>query len=178
MSIRCNDSRDYDDWNWLGVATPPSTGPASMEDFNSSGLFLWAFDNTDALMFPGLQLPHGYKEGSVLTPHIHWCPNTTATYTGTWTLEIIDYLTVATGTAPQAKTTLTQSFNSSMTALQIQSADFSATLTGTNRKISSLATAKLSLSLSAGTRCWLWGLDSHFLRDSLGSDAITSKSAI
>jgi hypothetical protein len=166
---------DYDDWTWLAISTPPSTSPASMADMNSTGIYCWEFTNGKALMFPGLQLPHGYKEGTNLIPHIHWAPSTSATYTGTWTLDYVDWLSVTTGTALGAKQTVTVAFNSSMTAFQVQSADFSATMTGTNRKISSLAAAKLSLSLSAGSSCFLVGLDAHFQKDRLGSTAATTK---
>ncbi len=178
MSLRVNDSRDYDDWNLIGFVQTAGSSDAAFSDINGTTVKGWTFTNGKELFFPGAQLPHSYKEGSVLTPHIHWCPTTTATYTGTWTLEYIEWLAVTNGTALSAKTTLTAAFNSAMTAFQIQSADFSATMTGTNRKVSSIAHFRLSLALSAGTSCVLAGLDAHILKDSLGSDLITSKTAI
>jgi hypothetical protein len=178
MSLRVNDSRDYDDWPLIGFVQTAGSSDAAFSSLNGTAIKVWTFTNGKELFFPGAQITHGYKEGSVLTPHIHWCPTTTATYTGTWTLEYSEWLSVATGTSLSGVTTLTAAFNSAMTAFQMQSQDFSSTMTGTNRKISCINQFRLSLSLSAGTSCVLAGLDAHFLRDSLGSDAITSKSAI
>jgi hypothetical protein len=178
MTIRVNDSRDYDDWNLIGFARPTGASDPVFSDINGSGIYNWVFTNGKELHVPGAQLPHAYKEGSVLVPHIHWCPTTTATYTGTWTLTMIDWLTVANGTALNGVTTVTAAFNAAMTAHQIQSQDFSATITGTNRKVSSIAMFKLSLALSAGAGCVLAGLDCHILKDSIGSDAINTKSTV
>lgn len=166
---------DYDDWRWTGSAAAPPSGPAALADVNATGIYAWEFTNGEALFFPDQQLPHDYKEGTDVIPHIHWMPSTTATYTGTWTLEVIDFLSAAPGAALQAKTTLTAAFNASMTAFQMQTANFSATLTGTNRLISSILHARLSLSLSAGTSCFLNGLEAHYQKDRLGSVQATSK---
>jgi len=57
----------------------------------------------------------------------------------------------------------------------MQSADFSAVITGANRKISSIICAKLTLTLTAGTSCFLAGLDAHYQMDRLGSRQITTK---
>jgi len=166
---------DYDDWRWTGSAAAPPSSPAALAEVNATGIYAWEFTNGEALFFPDQQLPHDYKEGTDLIPHLHWMPSTTATYTGTWTLEVIYHLSVATGTALSAKETTTIAFNSAMTAFQMQSANFSATLTGTNRKISSILHARLSLALSAGASCFLNGLDAHYLKDRLGSTAATAK---
>lgn len=175
MTIRLNDSRDYDDWNMIGFARPIGSSDPSFSNINSSGIYGWVFTNGKELHFPGVQLPHSYKEGSSLIPHIHWAPTTTATYTGTWTLDMIDWLSVQSGAALNSVTTVTAAFNSSVTAHQIQSQDFSAAFTGTNRKVSSIGLFRLSLSLSAGTSCVLAGLDCHILKDSIGSISANTK---
>lgn len=167
---------DYDDWEMIAAASisiPATT--ASIDEINGQGIYSWSFTNGEILGFLPRQIPHSYKEGTDLIPHIHWCPTTSATYTGTWTLEIIDWLSVVSGAALQSKLTVTQSFNSAMTAWQCQSGNFSANLTGTNRLISSIAAAKLTLALTAGTRCHLLGLDFHHLKDRVGSTGATSK---
>lgn len=167
---------DYDDWEWVGAASisiPATT--ASLDELNSTGVYSWSFTNGEILGFTPTQIRHSYKEGTVVVPHIHWCPTTSATYTGTWTLVIVDWLSTVTGSAIQSATTLTAAFDASMTAWQMQSQDFNTTLTGTNRKISSIAAFKLSLALTAGTRCHLLGLDAHFQKDRLGSALVTSK---
>lgn len=166
---------DYDDWRWTASAASPPSSPADLRAVNGTSVLAWTFTNGEALNFPDQQIPHDYLEGSDIVTHLHWCPTTTATYTGTWTLEIVDWLSVATGSAIQAIKTTTIAFNSAMTAWQCQTADFSAVLSGTNRKISSCLHARLSLALSAGTSCQLIGLDGHYLKDRLGSTQIATK---
>ncbi len=167
----------YDDWRWSGTPVNPPGGatPATLAQIGATGAYAYFFDNGDVMCFPDQQIPHNYKEGTAIVPHIHWVPSTTATYTGTWTLVIVDWVSVATGTAKSATTTVTAAFNSAMTADQVQSIDFSANLSGTGRKISSCATFTLSLALTAGTSCYLLGLDGHYEVDSLGSTQITAK---
>jgi len=175
MTLRVNDSRDYDDWNLVGFARAIGGTDPAFSNINASGIYGWVFTNGKELHFPGAQLPHSYKQGSDLIPHIHWAPTTTGTYTGTWTLTIIDWLDAASGTALSSVTTVTAAFNAAMTAHQIQSQNFSAVIAGLNRKVSSRAMFRLSLALSVGTGCILGGLDCHILKDSLGSDAALTK---
>jgi hypothetical protein len=167
---------DWDDWRWAGNAVNPpgAPSPAVLTEI-ATGEWAWLFTNNNTMAFPDQQIPHDYAEGTDIVPHIHWTPTTTATYTGTWTAVITDWLSAANGSAKQAQTTITAAFNAAMTAGQMQSQDFSANLTGTNRKISSMATITLSLALSAGTGCALRGFDGHYRKDRLGSVQITSK---
>jgi hypothetical protein len=167
---------DYDDWRWGGTGVNPPGAPAAANLTEvQADEWLYVFTNNSVMAFPDQQLPHDYAEGTDLVPHIHWCPTTSATYTGTWTLLVTSWLGVATGSARQAKQTTTVAFNTAMTAGQMQSADFSSVLTGVNRTISSCLTATLKLALSAGSGCALLGLDAHYQKDRLGSAKITSK---
>jgi hypothetical protein len=160
---------DWDDWRWGGRGQGPGATLPPFDDLNTSGIYCYQFENGDILHFPELQLPHDYLEGSDLVPHIHWCPTTTETYTGTWTLDLVGWLDVATGTAIGTVLSVTAAFNTALTAFQMQTQAFSAVIPGLNRKISSILHAKLSLSLSAGTRCALAGIDAHYQKDRLGS---------
>jgi hypothetical protein len=136
---------------------------------------VWEFANAKILHSDGNQLPHDYEEGSDIIPHLHWAPSTTATYTGTWTMRYIDYLTVGNGAALQAQKTITITFNSAMTALQMQTADFSAVIAGAGRGISSIIHCSLELTLTAGTSCFLNGWDGHYKKNTLGSRTATAK---
>lgn len=167
-------SGDYKDWSWVGNAAPNPTNPATFADYNSTGIYAWKFINGESLQFPSNQINHDYKEGTNLVPHIHWAPSTSATYTGTWVLDIVDYPSVATGTA-STTVSMSANFNSAMTAYQMQSQDFSSTLSGTNRKVSSIIHAKLRLVLSSGTSCFVNGLDAHYLADRIGSTSKNTK---
>ena len=166
---------DFDDWRWVGVAKATSPTNPARTLINGYSMEVWEFTNGKTLHSDGNQMPHDYKEGTEIVPHLHWSPSTTETYTGTWTMKWCEYLTVANGTALSSEYTATVAFNSAMTAFQMQSADFSANMVGTNRKISSIAHMSLTLALSAGTSCFLHGWDGHYIKDRLGSKQITAK---
>lgn len=167
---------DYDDWRWAGSGVnPPGVPVAAVLTEVQTDEWHWVFANNSTMAFPDQQIPHDYKEGSDITPHIHWMPTTTATYTGTWTMVFTSWLTSGSGVARQGALTRTVSFSASMTAGVSMAQDFNAVLTGTNRGISSLATITLKLALSAGAGCALLGFDGHYLKDRLGSRQITAK---
>jgi hypothetical protein len=168
---------DYNDWRWggAGINPPGGTAAATLTQIGTTGCYAFGFSNNTSMVFHDLQLPHDYAEGTDLIPHIHWFPSTTATYAGTWTLTYVNWLSIATGAAIQAAASVTVAFNSAMTANEMQTADFSANITGTNRKISSVLTATLSLSLTSGTLCFLGGIDAHYQVNSLGSRTVSAK---
>ena len=63
----------------LAALVPAVAGPdlvQFMEDGDSStGVFAYAFDKTtEEQVYLTVQLPHGYKLGSTIYPHIHWSP--------------------------------------------------------------------------------------------------------
>jgi hypothetical protein len=166
----------YDDWRWAGsgVNPPGAASPATLSEI-ATNQWGWVFVNNNVMIFPDQQIPHDYAEGTEIVPHIHFASTTSATYTGTWTLVITDWLSVADGSARQAQQTVTAAFNKAMTAHQAQLLNFSANMPGAGRLISSCATFYLSLALSAGTSLYLLGLDGHYQKDALGSRQITSK---
>jgi len=166
----------WNDWRWAGAGVnPPGVpSPAVLTEI-ATDWWSWLFTNNNVLAFHDLQIPHDYAEGTDIIPHIHWCPTTTATYTGTWTLTINSWLLAANGEPRETPLVVTQAFNAAMTQYQMQSADFSANLLGAGRKISSMATATLSLSLSAGAGCALLGLDGHYQVDGHGSREVLAK---
>ena len=62
---------------------------------DAPGVFELAFDkDTDEEVFFSVQVPHDWKLGSDLRPHIHWSPSTTGGGSVTWKLE---YTIAATG---------------------------------------------------------------------------------
>ncbi len=166
---------DYDDFRWVGQGKATGPNNPARTGINGTGIEVWEFTTGKILHSDSNQLPHDYKEGTDIIPHLHWCPSTTGTYTGTWTMRYVDYLDAANGTALLAQKTITISFNAAMTAFQMQSADFSAVIAGAGRKISSMIHANLELTLTAGTSCFLNGWDGHYQKDRLGSVQPTSK---
>lgn len=166
---------DWDDWLWVGTARSVGASPAVLSAMNGTVVYNWEFTNGKELFFNTEELTHAYKEGTDLTPHIHWCPSTSGPYTGTWTLSYLLYPSVATGTALGAIQTTTVAFNGTMTAYQMQTQDFGAVITGTNVKVSAILHAKLTLTLSIGTSCFLNSIGAHHQKNSIGSSGITTK---
>ncbi|KKN79015.1 hypothetical protein LCGC14_0344910 [marine sediment metagenome] len=67
-------------------------GPAGAPDFaqfrddgsGSTGVFAYWFDpNTEQQVYLVIQMPHSWKEGSNITPHVHWVSADTAVGAGT-----------------------------------------------------------------------------------------------
>jgi len=168
------DPAHWEDWQWGGRGRNGGTAP-TFASIGSTGIYADHFSSGDEKHFPELQVPHDYVEGTDLITHLHWMPSTTATYTGTWTLDVVYWLSVATGTPMSAVATSTIDFNGAMNARDMQSADFSTVLTGLDRKISSIVFARLSLSLSSGASCILGGIDAHRQSDKPGSRNINTK---
>jgi hypothetical protein len=71
---------------------PPSIVKFKDDGAGSTGSYLYAFDETkEQEVFFTIQLPHSYKEGSTIYPHVHFCLPTTpinpATQYVEWGLE-------------------------------------------------------------------------------------------
>jgi len=78
---------------WDDVRVPLSTAKRignSDPDWEvfKNGVYALAFDaSTDQEVMFSVQMPHGWKLGSSLNPHVHWAPSTTDTGSVTWKLE-------------------------------------------------------------------------------------------
>lgn len=87
----------YSVWDDLRMpATALKTGQINDPDFaqvrdngsGSTGVFAWRFDDSqEEELFFAVQLPHKYKLGSNLKPHIHWMPLSTDTGDVVWGIE-------------------------------------------------------------------------------------------
>lgn len=68
----------------------------------SQGVFLWFFDAaTEEELYFAVQMPHDYRFGTNLHPHVHWTPSTTRTGTVSWGLEYT--ISNITGTFPNTR---------------------------------------------------------------------------
>lgn len=70
--------------------TQAQLGPANNPGFDvfQSAVRAYHFDpDADEELFFNVQIPHGYKYGTDLEPHIHWTPTTTNTAAVRWCLE-------------------------------------------------------------------------------------------
>lgn len=77
-------------WDDLRVVLDNGSSAAQMGYLNgSSGPQIWYFRNNqdvEAMSFT-VQLPHSWKEGTTIYPHIHWLPRTTTTGNVEWNFE-------------------------------------------------------------------------------------------
>lgn len=171
----------WDDWRWAGQAVNPpgAVAAATFAEIGSTGCYAYRFGDNDAMAFHDLQIPHRYVEGTDISPHIHWIPETTGTVDLTWTMTYVDWSN-ATGASMNGPTTTTATYSSgasSVTANDITLTSFANDISGTGRTVSSCMHATLTLTVNGGTvsEFFLCGFDGHFLCNSLGSDAIGVK---
>ena len=167
-------------WDDLDFAVTIRTGggenPPVWTPISTTGCYGWAFETGDTAHFQR-QIPHAFKVGQTgWSPHVHWMPTTTATYTGTWTLTLTGHVTSTDPASAPLITTVTRtgSFSVAATAWQGHLTELNNGTPGTEIDgsawgISTILFAKLVLTLSAGTSCLLSGFDMHGEIDSFGS---------
>lgn len=98
-------------------------GVAGLVSVNSTSVYAWEFDsvNSNEISFI-VQLPHSWKEGSSVVPHLHWCPSTTNTSNVIFNM---DYWVVNMGEAvPSISTTISKTVTPSGVAFQHGIASF------------------------------------------------------
>ena len=167
--------QDWDDWRWSGRARIGGGTAPAFDNFAGTGVYCWQFVNGRELHCSDLQLPHDYAEGTDLQPHIHWMQTTDGVYEGTWTLDVVSWLSAAPDTIMEDKLTLTSGFETLGFANAMHTQNFNDVIPGLGRKISSIIHARLRLTLTSGTRCALGGLDAHYQKDRFGSRTATAK---
>lgn len=78
-------------WDDLRVSMDRGDNGAEIDYLpgNSTGPQIWYFrydEKVDAMSFV-VQMPHSYKQGSTIHPHVHWIPKTTGSGTVEWNFE-------------------------------------------------------------------------------------------
>ncbi len=159
---------------WGGA--PTST--AFKKNGSSQGVFLWMFSSsTEQELYFTVQIPHSYKVGSTLYPHVHW---TTAvgTPTGTNVVWGLEYSVVAMGGSFPNTTILTA--NNIVPIIGTPSGIGQhlitplGTILGTNLGISTILVCRLyravdNASDTFGNEIGLLGFDIHYEKDTQGS---------
>ena len=77
--------RYWDDLKAPATAINPPGADADPDVSTDTGLLLFDKDATE-LCFITMQMPHGWVEGSVVVPHVHWHKTTSAAGTVAWRL--------------------------------------------------------------------------------------------
>jgi len=144
----------------------------------SQGVFLWMFSSSNEQeLFFTVQIPHGYKVGTTLYPHIHWT-TATGTPSGTNVVWSLEYTVVAMGGS--FSTTNTIISNSVVSIIGTPSGTGQhlitdlGTISGSSLGISTVLVCRLyraveNSSDTFGNEVGLLGFDIHYEKDTQGS---------
>lgn len=156
----------------IGVANDPDFAQLQDDGSTSVGVFAYLFDpSTREEVFFDVILPHSYKEGTDIDPHIHWCPTSTNTGSVVWGLE---YTTHSNGDTIPTTTTITVTDAADGTSLKHQIAEFAA-IDGTSLIESSIISCRLFRDAANGSDTYTGDaagivIDFNIEVEKLGSD--------
>lgn len=154
-----------------------SRGTSSAPIFSSflGGLYAWSFeDGTTDMLYFEVQMPHSWKEGTRIYPHVHWVgPASDASNTVVWNLEYLwvninsIYSTPTTNVSSNATAPGT-AYTHVMTNIPVNGID------GTGKTISSILVCRLSRNATGGgdtynSNAFLLAFDIHYEINTVGS---------
>ena len=151
---------------------PPTVTQIKDNGAGSAGIYTYAFSNAvEQEIFFSAQLPHAYKEGSDILPHVHFTTPTQTATTITWGLE---YSWTNRADTIQNSTIIT---NSIATPAAYQHTICSLpTILGTGKKISSILNCRLFRQTGGYIGgALLLSMDFHILLDTIGSSGEGTK---
>lgn len=156
-----------------------ASAPDLVAFLGAGGLLVSAFDGNATLeqIYFTIQLPHGYKLGSNITPHVHWTPTTAGAGNVKWNLE---YSWSNTGSAFPGSTTISVTDAASGTAWEHTKAFFPAIVGSAITDVSSMLVCRLFRDPSDGADTYgddasFLELDFHYQIDMIGSVQPSSK---
>lgn len=135
-------ARPYRDFNFgYGSLGTGATAPDPIA-LNASTIRIYGFDGnvTTEQVFASLELDHDWAEGTILYPHVHWCPSSNNAGTVQWS---IDYIICSDDTVAGAAVTTTVTQTSPGVAWTQKRADFSPTIATTGLKIGTQLSIRL-----------------------------------
>ncbi len=139
-------------------------------------LYLYKFGaSTLDNLYCTIQLPHNWKEGTDIIPHIHWITEDSNAGNIVWRLEY----SWANYNSTYSTSTIVETTVSNSTGLKHNMATFP-TISGTGKTISSIILIRLSRNGTAAADTYassvcLMDFDIHYQIDSLGSSTSTTK---
>ena len=137
--------------NANAVKTQGASNLPGFEEFPaSSGLYTWVFDGTATMqqVYFSVQLPHRYKAGSDIKPHVHYCPTDNSAGTVKWFLDYV-WQNVG-GTFASSATTISGTDEVSANSIRDHLVCGLGTITGTGMKESSMLLCRLYRTPSDG----------------------------
>ena len=174
-------SADWDDLRFPATAINPP-GQAGDPDFDTTN-GTWLFDaGGTELIYLMAQMPHAWKEGSIIKPHIHWYKTTSAAGNVMWQMDYKKFPIGEVGDA--AFTTLTATTTVSGTPdndtaqehLLTSFADIDMTgLTLSDMLLMKISRIGANAADTYGADCALMEFDIHMQINTLGSEQLFSK---
>lgn len=66
-----------------------ASAPDPISHPSASTVIVYGFDGNNILeqLYGQFELPHDYEQGSILSPHVHWTPTTTASGSVIWNMD-------------------------------------------------------------------------------------------
>jgi len=174
----------YPDATNRGNSKAPAWGGQSENAFKknlagtSQGVFLWMFSpTTEQELYFTVQIPHSYKVGTDIYPHVHWT-TATGTPSGTDVVWGLEYSIVTIGSNFPNTSTLTA--NSVIASIGTPSGTGQHLITafspisGTNLTISTVLICRVYRAATDGNDTFanetgILGIDFHYERDTEGS---------
>ncbi|HBG69973.1 MAG: hypothetical protein A2W93_05630 [Bacteroidetes bacterium GWF2_43_63] len=161
----------------------PTLSQFKNDGSTSQGVYLWMFSEAaEQEVFFTVQLPHSYKTGTAIYPHVHWA-TTTGTPSGSDVVWSLEYSVIAIGgtfsnTSSINATNLNASISPSGTFQHLISSF--PTISGTGLEISTVIIGRLYRNVGHGADTFanpvgLLGFDIHFEKDTDGSRTEYSK---
>lgn len=160
----------------LGGSKDPTFSVAFTNGSGSQGVFAYFFDNsTEEELYFSVQLPHNWKEGTAIEPHVHWFPNANGA-AGKFVRWGLEYTWQSIGSVFQNTTIIytnsTIPADASLVANKPYLSDF-ASISGTGQTFSSMLLCRIFRDAGnddyAGEAGML-EIDFHFQIDSLGTN--------
>lgn len=160
-------------------SNPPTLAKFKDNGSGSQGVFLWMFDfSIEQEVYFTVQLPHSYKVGSNIYPHVHWT-TPTGTPTGTDVVWGLEYSVIAIGGTFSANTTIITantvipSIGTPVGTYQHLITEFAA-INGTGFGVSTILVCRLFRKTADASDTFinpvgLLGFDIHFEKDTDGS---------
>lgn len=155
---------------------PSGTTPPSWTVFQG-GIYALAFTNAQSdEVYGSFELPHDYKEGTALHPHIHWAPSTNNNGRCDWTFEYTAQ-NMNSGAFPVNDTSITYQQVGGGIALAHQFISASAAIPGAGRKIGDVVVFRLARPTGDGFTgdAFLLSFGVHYEIDTMGSRQIGIK---
>jgi hypothetical protein len=159
MAAGYNQDR-WEDLQMLFSARNQGAAAAVLANYNSTGIYVWRYTDGKELFFTA-QVSHAWNR-LTLKPHVHWVPDTTETYTGTWDMDYV-WCNPNTGAIVSAKQSISGAISGAKTAYTEQTTDIT-DINLASPMVSALLMIRLGLTLSAGTGAFLFGFDMHYQR--------------